>query len=662
MTTAYTSLLGLALPVTGELSGTWGDTVNNSITSLLDSAIAGTTTLSSDADVTLTTTTGASNTSRQAILLWTAGGTVTRNITAPAQSKIYTVINKSSSTQSIVLRGVGPTTGVTIVKGESAVCAWNGSDFIKISNTSGAGVFTTVTASSLTSGRVTYATTAGLLTDSANLLYSGTDLTVYGLTVGRGAGAVATNTAFGASALAVNSSGTRNVALGSSALAANTSGSYSTAVGFEALSVSTTGTNSAFGYQVLRQVTTGSFNVGLGGTDGSIGSTAELVTTGNYNVAIGMGALRANTTGSSNVAIGNQALITVSTASNNVAIGQQAAFLNNQSNITAVGFQALYNNTNTLNTAVGYRALTTNTSGQAVTAVGYEALRDNSTGSRNTAVGYGTLANNNTGENNSAVGQTALGSNTTGTDNSALGYDALATNTSGAYNTALGKDALNKNTTASNNTAVGYQALYTLTTGNGVNTAVGNLAGYATQGGAENNNYFGNSAGSTVTTGNGNVCLGHFAGTNTHTVFHITTQSDRVVVGNSLTTNAYVQVAWTVTSDARDKADVVSSTYGLDFVNKLKPVTFKWDKRSSYALDNIAPDGSKKQSKTQLGFLAQDVIELEKEFGAVEKDLLIADDEQEESLKITETKMIPVLVKAIQELKAEFDAYKASHP
>ena len=144
MTTAYTSLLGLALPVTGELSGTWGDTVNNSITSLLDSAIAGTTTLSSDADVTLTTTTGASNTSRQAILLWTAGGTVTRNITAPAQSKIYTVINKSSSTQSIVLRGVGPTTGVTIVKDESAVCAWNGSDFIKISNTSGAGAFTTL--------------------------------------------------------------------------------------------------------------------------------------------------------------------------------------------------------------------------------------------------------------------------------------------------------------------------------------------------------------------------------------------------------------------------------------------------------------------------------------------------------------------------------------
>jgi len=146
MATAATSLLGLALPVTGELSGTWGDTVNNSITALLDTAIAGTTTITSDADVTLTTTSLAANTSRQAILLWTASGTVTRTITAPAQSKIYIVINKTGSTQSIKLVGVGPTTGVTIVANEYAVCAWNGTDFIKISNTNGAATFTTLTA------------------------------------------------------------------------------------------------------------------------------------------------------------------------------------------------------------------------------------------------------------------------------------------------------------------------------------------------------------------------------------------------------------------------------------------------------------------------------------------------------------------------------------
>ena len=140
MTTAATTLLGLALPVTGELSGTWGDTVNNSLTALLDTAVAGTTTLSSDADVTLTTTTLASNQARQAVILWTAGGTATRTITAPAQSKTYIVINKTSNTQSIKIVGAGPTTGVTIVAGTAALVAWNGLDFVTVSVMSVTGI------------------------------------------------------------------------------------------------------------------------------------------------------------------------------------------------------------------------------------------------------------------------------------------------------------------------------------------------------------------------------------------------------------------------------------------------------------------------------------------------------------------------------------------
>jgi hypothetical protein len=92
MTINYTTLLGLAKPVTGTEANTWGDVVNDSITSLLDTAIAGTTTIT--ADTTLTTTTGAANQSRQAILLCSpASANIT--ITAPAQSKIYTVINTS---------------------------------------------------------------------------------------------------------------------------------------------------------------------------------------------------------------------------------------------------------------------------------------------------------------------------------------------------------------------------------------------------------------------------------------------------------------------------------------------------------------------------------------------------------------------------------------
>lgn len=132
--TNFSPLLGLALPTTGDLSGTWGVVVNDSITQLLDSAIAGTTTLSADSDVTLSTTNGAANQARNAIILWTASGTVTRNITAPAQSKAYIVINATGGTQSIVLRGSGPTTGVTVQAGYKALVAWNGSDFVNISS------------------------------------------------------------------------------------------------------------------------------------------------------------------------------------------------------------------------------------------------------------------------------------------------------------------------------------------------------------------------------------------------------------------------------------------------------------------------------------------------------------------------------------------------
>lgn len=129
--TNFSPLLGLALPTTGDLSGTWGTTVNDAITNLIDSAIAGTTTLSADADVTLSTTNGSANQARNAVILWTASnGATTRNITAPAQSKAYLVIN--AGTGSVVIRGAGPTAGVTIPSAARALVAWNGSDFVKI--------------------------------------------------------------------------------------------------------------------------------------------------------------------------------------------------------------------------------------------------------------------------------------------------------------------------------------------------------------------------------------------------------------------------------------------------------------------------------------------------------------------------------------------------
>ena len=128
----FTPLLGLALPTTGDLNGTWGTTVNTAITTLLDTAVAGTTTLSADTDVTLSTTNGSTNQARSAVILWTATGTTTRYITAPAQSKAYIVVNQTGGSQSIVIRGAGPTTGVTVTAGNKALVAWNGSDFVKI--------------------------------------------------------------------------------------------------------------------------------------------------------------------------------------------------------------------------------------------------------------------------------------------------------------------------------------------------------------------------------------------------------------------------------------------------------------------------------------------------------------------------------------------------
>jgi hypothetical protein len=135
--TSFTSLLGLALPTTGDLSGTWGTTVNDSITNLLDSAVAGTTTLSTDGDVTLTSTNGSSNQARQAIILLSGARTAARNVTAPAQSKAYIVNNATTGGYAVTFRGSGPTTGVSILNGEKCLVAWNGSDFVKVSSSYG---------------------------------------------------------------------------------------------------------------------------------------------------------------------------------------------------------------------------------------------------------------------------------------------------------------------------------------------------------------------------------------------------------------------------------------------------------------------------------------------------------------------------------------------
>jgi hypothetical protein len=175
MPTSYTSLLGLALPVTGELSGTWGDTVNDYITQYLDASVAGTQTISgSQTAVTLSKTTasslsqagsGSTGSSQYMIINCTGNPAGLLTITAPAASKPYIVINGTSTSQSVKIVGAGPTTGVTIPSGQRALVAWNGSDFVQVGASAG-GSNTQVQFNS-----------SGALAGSANLTFDGTTLT-----------------------------------------------------------------------------------------------------------------------------------------------------------------------------------------------------------------------------------------------------------------------------------------------------------------------------------------------------------------------------------------------------------------------------------------------------------------------------------------------------
>jgi hypothetical protein len=164
MATSYTSLLGLALPATGELSGTWGDTVNNFITSYIDASIAGTQTITTDTTLTKTTGTSLGATSSQYMVLLCSPASANITVTAPAASKTYVVIN-TSATYTVTIRGAGPTTGVTIATSDKALVAWNGTDFVRVGASAG-GTNTQVQFNS-----------SGNLAGSSNLTFNGTTLT-----------------------------------------------------------------------------------------------------------------------------------------------------------------------------------------------------------------------------------------------------------------------------------------------------------------------------------------------------------------------------------------------------------------------------------------------------------------------------------------------------
>ena len=165
---ATTGQLGLVTPTQGDLSGTWGNTVNNGITEYTNIAIAGTLTLSGDGAVTLENTTGnasATNitasstlagagtaTAQFALVKVTGTLTTTKVVTfgsagSAPYSKTYTVVNAATG-GSVSFTAYGGT-GVTIAVGESAYVYYDGTNIVKVAtSTSGSG---TVTAGSVAS-------------------------------------------------------------------------------------------------------------------------------------------------------------------------------------------------------------------------------------------------------------------------------------------------------------------------------------------------------------------------------------------------------------------------------------------------------------------------------------------------------------------------------
>lgn len=210
---ANTSLIGLLLPATGTLSGQWGGAVNNAISEIVDAAVAGSQTITTDADVDLSVTVGTyastgltSTSSQYAVLLCTGARTAARNINTPKQSKTYVVINDTTGGYAITVRGgpTSPTTGVTVAAGTRAIIAWNGSDFVNVGGGSAAGSNTQVQFNN-----------SGAFGASSNLTWNGTTLTSTGFggplngTVGAttpAAGAFTTLTA--TTAIPVTSGGT----------------------------------------------------------------------------------------------------------------------------------------------------------------------------------------------------------------------------------------------------------------------------------------------------------------------------------------------------------------------------------------------------------------------------------------------------------------------
>ena len=441
------------------------------------------------------------------------------------------------------------------------------------------------------------------------------------------------NTANGYYSLWNNTTGASNTAIGTSALQSNVTGNYATAIGMSAMlyanntATAFTNTNVAVGFEALRGSPIAGNNIGNANT--ALGYHTLLnITSGNSNTASGVNALYSNNTGSSNTASGDAALYSNNTGNNNTAIGRPALFSNTTgSSNTAIGFNALYYNVAGSNaTAIGTNAMYYAYNGAAFinynVAVGFEALRGSATPASNT-----------------------------GNSNTALGYQSLLNNSAGSGNTAIGYGALINNTTATGNTVLGYGAGSSFINGNN-NTYIG----YNT--GANANGYINSTAlgtGASVT-GSNATAIGNGA----------TAPANNVRLGNAAVTVISGQVAYTFPSDARFKENIMEDVKGIDFIMKLHPVSYNFNRLSFAKHIKEKTEGREdeltKLSQTRsVGFLAQDIEKIIKETGFEAFDAVHAPANETDNYSLSYSHFVIPLVKAIQEQQKMIDELRMTN-
>ena len=270
--------------------------------------------------------------------------------------------------------------------------------------------------------------------------------------------------------------------------------------------------------------------------------------------------------------------------------------------------------------------------------------------------------------NNTVIGLNSLSLNLTGNGNTACGNLAL-TNSNADYNTSVGLQAGTANTSGTNGTFIGAVTGSSNTTGT-KNTYVGSLAGLINTTGSFNTaiGYSSNLG----TSQNNTSCIGANASI---------TGSNQVQLGDA-TTTTFAYGAVQNRSDIRDKSDIQDTALGLDFINSLRPVDFKWDYREDYReeapiipspdaleeekeaykiafekwkenskLSNITHDGSKKRNRFHHGLIAQEVKAVIDEkgidFGGFQDHRVKNGDDV---LSIGYEELIAPLIKSVQEL------------